>query len=299
MFIAGDACHTHSPKAGQGMNVSMGDAFNLGWKLASVVRGQCRPEILHTYSSERHAVAKELIDFDREFAAMFSAAPSLRTAEDGVDPAEFQRYFQQSWSLHGGHGDEVRPIRARRRPARISTSPRASRSGRDSTRRPWCASPMPSRCISVTWSRRMDAGGSSPSPMNWHRTCRVRASPNCASLLAADSRSPLLRYRSDEMDVDAVVDLRAVVQQGHDSLVIGEMPSILRPNKGRYGLVDYEKVFCPDVKAGQDIFEMRGVDRASGAIVVVRPDQHVAHVLPLDGFDELVEFFAGFMVPVG
>ncbi|MFX6728694.1 FAD-dependent monooxygenase, partial [Acinetobacter baumannii] len=40
VFIAGDACHTHSPKAGQGMNVSMQDAFNLGWKLAAVIRGQ-------------------------------------------------------------------------------------------------------------------------------------------------------------------------------------------------------------------------------------------------------------------
>src|SRR3984885_3467246 len=43
IFIAGDACHTHSPKAGQGMNVSMQDAFNLGWKLASVLRGRCGP----------------------------------------------------------------------------------------------------------------------------------------------------------------------------------------------------------------------------------------------------------------
>ena len=42
VFIAGDACHTHSPKAGQGMNVSMQDAFNLGWKLASVLRGNVR-----------------------------------------------------------------------------------------------------------------------------------------------------------------------------------------------------------------------------------------------------------------
>ena len=54
VFIAGDACHTHSPKAGQGMNVSMQDAFNLGWKLASVLQGRCPPHILHTYSAERH-----------------------------------------------------------------------------------------------------------------------------------------------------------------------------------------------------------------------------------------------------
>jgi phenol 2-monooxygenase len=48
VFIAGDACHTHSPKAGQGMNVSMMDTFNLGWKLASVLRGQSKRALLHT-----------------------------------------------------------------------------------------------------------------------------------------------------------------------------------------------------------------------------------------------------------
>ena len=55
VFIAGDACHTHSPKAGQGMNVSMQDSFNLGWKLAAVLRKQCAPRLLHTYSAERQA----------------------------------------------------------------------------------------------------------------------------------------------------------------------------------------------------------------------------------------------------
>ncbi|MET3155872.1 2-polyprenyl-6-methoxyphenol hydroxylase-like FAD-dependent oxidoreductase [Bradyrhizobium japonicum] len=50
IFIAGDACHTHSPKAGQGMNVSMQDAFNLGWKLAAVLRKQSAPSLLHSYS---------------------------------------------------------------------------------------------------------------------------------------------------------------------------------------------------------------------------------------------------------
>jgi phenol 2-monooxygenase len=57
VFIAGDACHTHSAKAGQGMNVSMADAWNLGWKLAAVLRRRARPELLHTSSAERQAVA--------------------------------------------------------------------------------------------------------------------------------------------------------------------------------------------------------------------------------------------------
>jgi 2-polyprenyl-6-methoxyphenol hydroxylase-like FAD-dependent oxidoreductase len=84
VFIAGDACHTHSPKAGQGMNVSMQDAFNLGWKLAAVLRGRCSPAVLRTYSVERQSVAKELIDFDRKWASMFSAPPKdPRSADRG------------------------------------------------------------------------------------------------------------------------------------------------------------------------------------------------------------------------
>jgi phenol 2-monooxygenase len=72
------------------------------------------------------------------------------------------------------------------------------------------------------------------------------------------------------------------------------MPQLLWPQKGRLGLRDYEKVFCADPEAG-DIFELRGIDRDEGCIVLVRPDQYVAHVLPLDARDELGAFFARFM----
>src|SRR3954454_7287070 len=98
VFIAGDACHTHSAKAGQGMNVSMADTWNLGWKLGAVLRGTAKPALLHTYSAERQNIAQQLIDFDREFAKMFSAHPkgSGQAEEEGIegiDPEEFQQYF--------------------------------------------------------------------------------------------------------------------------------------------------------------------------------------------------------------
>ena len=69
-FIAGDACHTHSPKAGQGMNVSIHDAFNLGWKLSSVLLKKANHSILNTYDQERRAVAKNLIKLDKGFAKL-------------------------------------------------------------------------------------------------------------------------------------------------------------------------------------------------------------------------------------
>jgi 3-(3-hydroxy-phenyl)propionate hydroxylase len=60
-FIAGDAGHVHVPIGGQGMNTGIQDAFNLGWKLAGVVRGDLRAEVLQSYSAERHPVAAGLI----------------------------------------------------------------------------------------------------------------------------------------------------------------------------------------------------------------------------------------------
>ena len=114
VFIAGDACHTHSPKAGQGMNFSMQDTFNLGWKLASVLRGQCSPALLHTYSQERQVVAQELIDFDREWAGLLSEKPRQTAkadadgASEGVDPKEFQKYFERHATFTAGMGTHYR-----------------------------------------------------------------------------------------------------------------------------------------------------------------------------------------------
>jgi phenol 2-monooxygenase len=94
-----------------------------------------------------------------------------------------------------------------------------------------------------------------------------------------------------------VIDVRAVFQQGHRDLSLEAMSPFLTPTKGRYGLRDYEKMFCADGRGNQDIFDMRGIDRERGCAVIVRPDQYVADVIPLDAFDRLSAFFDGFMLP--
>jgi phenol 2-monooxygenase (NADPH) len=68
-----------------------------------------------------------------------------------------------------------------------------------------------------------------------------------------------------------------VFQEGHRELNIDDMPPLLVPRKGRYGLKDYEKVFCPELNSVTNIFDMRSVDRERGCVIVVRPDQYVAH----------------------
>lgn len=72
-FIAGDAGHLHSPAGGQGMNTGIGDAINLGWKLADVVRGRAAATILESYEAERLPFARRLVaTTDRAFGAMIA-----------------------------------------------------------------------------------------------------------------------------------------------------------------------------------------------------------------------------------
>jgi phenol 2-monooxygenase (NADPH) len=299
VFIAGDACHTHSPKAGQGMNVSMQDAFNLGWKLMAVLRGRCSPEILLTYSEERHAVAEELIDFDREFAKMFSAPPrSSPDDTDGVDPAEFQRYFHR-------HGRFTAGVATQYRPSLLTgdvTSQHLAEGFVIGTR--FHSVPV----LRLADARPVHLGHVVEADGRWRlfafadRTPPGHDGSRLAALcrfLAADECSPLVRYTPAGADVDAVFDLRAILQQSHHDLTVQDAPALLRPGKGRYGLIDYEKVFCPDPKRGPDPFDLRGIDRDAGALVVVRPDQYVAQVLALDAHRELTAFFERFMLPVG
>jgi phenol 2-monooxygenase (NADPH) len=108
-------------------------------------------------------------------------------------------------------------------------------------------------------------------------------------------KSPLIRFTPAGDDPDSMIDVRAVFQQGHRDLDVGSLPAVLLPRKGPFGLVDHEKAFCPDPKA-DDVFALRGIDRDRGCMVLVRPDQYVAHVLPLDAHDELADFLSGVLV---
>ncbi|MGW1047848.1 FAD-dependent monooxygenase [Streptomyces sp. NPDC002521] len=65
VLLAGDAAHVHSPFGGQGLNLGLGDAMNLGWKLAAVVRGTAPVSLLDTYTAERHPIGAWVLDWTR------------------------------------------------------------------------------------------------------------------------------------------------------------------------------------------------------------------------------------------
>jgi phenol 2-monooxygenase len=293
VFICGDACHTHSAKAGQGMNVSMQDAFNLGWKLVSVLAGRAAPALLRSYSQERHAVAQELIDFDKAWSRIMASPPRdpARPELGGVDPAELQAYFVKSGRYTAGV--------ATRYPGGTALIAAPTHQGLAT------GFPIGMRFHSAPVVRLADAkpvqlGHVARADAAWRLYAFADASAErlraLAAFLADSSDSPLRRFTPADADIDSVIDLRAIFQQGHREMRLETLPPLLLPRKGRFGLIDYEKVFCPDFKQGVDVFDLRGIDRSQGALVVVRPDQFVAQVLPLDAHAELADFFAGFML---
>ena len=83
--------------------------------------------------------------------------------------------------------------------------------------------------------------------------------------------------------------MKVIYQQDHTGIDIGNVPAVFKPEVGPFKLTYLEKVYGTDPAA--DIFELRGLDRG-GVVVVVRPDQYVANVLPLTATAELAAFFA-------
>jgi phenol 2-monooxygenase len=295
IFIAGDACHTHSPKAGQGMNVSMGDAFNLGWKLVSVLKGQMHADFLRSYSGERQAVAQALIDFDHEWARIMSAPPEVRE-NDGKQLPKFQEYFIE-------HGRYTAGLSVRYSPSRLvgATTYQHLAPGFEVGMR-FHSAPV----IRLADGKPMQLGHVQKTDARWLIFCfspggtteyQINGLTRFSEWLATNPASPVLRFTPKGADPDSVFDLRGVLQAHHHDVDITDLPSALRPSKGRFGLTDYEKVFCVDHNRGADIYEMRGIDRDLGCVVVVRPDQYIAQVLPLDEVETLTEFFNGLFLP--
>jgi 2-polyprenyl-6-methoxyphenol hydroxylase-like FAD-dependent oxidoreductase len=104
VLLAGDAAHIHSPLGGQGLNLGLGDAMNLGWKLAAAVRGDASVVLLDSYMSERHPVGAQVLDWSRAQVLLMRPSPSSRAFEaiirDLIDTRDGATYFaERVWGV--------------------------------------------------------------------------------------------------------------------------------------------------------------------------------------------------------
>ena len=292
-FVAGDACHTHSPKGGWGLNTSLPDTFNLGWKLAAVLQGKSHPKLLQTYSPERRKVAQQLIEADKQLSKLVATSPTAKQSEQQIktDITDIEKFMARQNGFVAGTAIEYFP-------SYICTGQenQTLASGFNIGQRFHSA-----EAIRVSDGRCQHLGHLNKADGRWrlfifgsdqNPTDSTSDSAQLIHFLAKSESSPVIKYTPEGTDIDSVIDVYGVFQQ--QDLAIEEMPGFLWPAKGKYGLNDYEKVFHAD--QDNDIHALRGIDRSRGCMVIVRPDQHIANILPLNAQTELSAFFDEFML---
>lgn len=275
VFITGDACHTHSAKAGQGMNVSMQDGFNIAWKLGAVVSGRSPVSLLDTYSAERQVVAQNLIDFDKEWSTLMA-----KPAEEFEDPKFLEEFYVKTAEFPAGFMTEYQPS--------LITCDGS---------RPELATgfPLGKRFRSAEVARVCDGnpihlGHQATADGRW-RIYVFGADSGASSLddwadwWMTSPDSP--QRHTPAGDTDALFDVRAIYPVAHETVSIPSCPAGFKPLVGKYEIEYWEKIY--GVLPDRSIFEERGIS-SEGAVVVVRPDQYVAGIFGLNDTAQLAAF---------
>ncbi|KAB8078615.1 FAD binding domain-containing protein [Aspergillus leporis] len=290
VFLAGDACHTHSPKAGQGMNVSLQDGYNIGWKLATVLKGLAPPSLLETYVHERQKVAIDLINFDRYFSKLFSS--------DGkVSPTEFQEGFIKSGKYTAGL-----TAKYGKSPITFETD-----SSKQLSTNVVVGMRLPSsQVVRFCDSKPVQLMSALKSDGRWRVMAFAgdisqfenKAKLNALGYYLNSSESPLHRLRSTDADVDSVIEPILVGYGKRHSVELEEFPGCFYPIAGENQIRDLHKIYFDDEsynKGHGRIYDHLGISPEKGAIIIVRPDQYVSAVIGLDDYKQIGQFFEGFL----
>lgn len=315
IFLAGDAVHTHSPKLGQGMNVSMQDSYNLCWKLGAVINGSAKPEILQTYNNERRQVALDLLEVDREIARFYySRKGPVSTDPEKGGTTDFGFIRSKMYEFLAGVGVIYKP------------SMLVSRSNNDTPTNDESPDPQPpiskqSLAPNIKLGTRMPSYKvlNQAEARPGHLADLLKSTGQWRLLIfAGDLQNPtqaqrvqrlgerlasptsLLRtYTPSTQRYDAVIELLTIHAAPRESVSIFDLHDVFHPYDDELGW-DYWKVFVDDVayhEGFDDAYGKYGIDRTEGCMVVCRPDQHVGYIGALEDVDDLETYFEGILVP--
>ena len=315
IFLAGDAVHTHSPKAGQGMNVSMQDCFNLGWKISLVVRGIAQRYILTTYQSERRRIAQDLIDFDHRFSRLFSGRPAKDVRdEEGISMQEFKEVFLRAALFTSGlsvdYGASMLVSKAGEA-AEQGDGTDVGAEGRQVVAKEGLAKnvEMGKRFPSFQVLNQSDS-------RPWHFAQWLKsdgrfrivlfagmvtdaAQKNRVDAFCGQVEQILKRFTPHERPIDSIIEILTIHSAKRTSVeLLNNFPPILHPFSQEQGW-DYNKVFVDDESYHEghgQAYQHYGVDKEKGCIIVLRPDQYVGYVGGLEDLEDLNTYFANILI---
>ena len=321
VFLAGDAVHTHSPKAGQGMNVSMQDTYNLGWKICLVVKGLAKRSILRTYQSERRRVAQDLIAFDHRLSRLFSGRPAKDAADEaGISIDEFKDALEKGNMFTSGvavdYGASIlvaKPVHQRIREM-VPTSGLGSTVSMElleskeltsniklgmrfpsfqvlnqSDARPWHFGQLlrsDGRFRIVVFAGNLKDG------KQWERL------KGFGELLAKPD-SVIRRFTPFAKPIDSVIEILVIHSSPRQEVELLDLHEMFHPFDERQGW-DYEKVFVDDISYHEghgEAYKNYGVDKENGCVVIARPDQHVGWIGELEDIGDIDQYFSKVLVP--
>ncbi|RPD57189.1 hypothetical protein L226DRAFT_511051 [Lentinus tigrinus ALCF2SS1-7] len=290
-FIAGDACHTHSPKAGQGLNASMGDTHNLAWKLAYVLREWAKMSLLKTYETERRKFAQDLIEFDKKWSKLFDGKPWSEDNKSGVTHEEFHGMFTTFGGFTSGIAIHYGPS------AIVNTRYQHLASNLTIGERV-----LPQVFIHAASTIPVEIQDLLPADTRFKilvfaGDLAVEADKARLYALAEELDSPgnfVRRFGRGETGTGKwkVFDVLCFSSAKQDKVDYLYFPPFFRPH--------YSKVLLDDSdlhgRSGGGGYAKYGIDEHAGAIVVVRPDGYVGMVAPLDGVKALNSYFEAFLI---
>ncbi|KAL8693604.1 MAG: hypothetical protein Q9218_001604 [Villophora microphyllina] len=318
IFLGGDSCHTHSPKAGQGMNTAFHDSLNLAWKIHQVEAGFAKNSILSTYESERRPIAELLLDFDVRYAALFSQRiPSVKEAgeasqdHDQGEVNHFVKTFKESQEFTSGYGILYPANEFNWSPSHRASSPHFL--GRRCKLRPGYVMP------SANVTRVVDANVvqlEQEVPLNGSFRIFVFAgSPSSTRQALFDFASNLQRpgsfyaayRRSDEATVSCherhnphslFFTVCTIFAASREDIAVSEMVPLLLVRYSHHIYADDTwDARVPDATASAH--EKMGLEVKKGGVAIVRPDGHVGCAVQLvEGsgtVDALNEYFGAFV----
>ncbi|KIM90285.1 hypothetical protein PILCRDRAFT_812015 [Piloderma croceum F 1598] len=286
VFIVGDACHTHSPKAGQGMNASMNDSHNLVWKITHALRGWADMSLLKTYEYERRKFAQDLIHFDKEFSALFSGKPRTEENQNGVSHEQFSQAFRTFGAFTSGigiHYAESAIVNAKHQSVAkdLIIGQRI----------------IPQILIRVADARPFELQDLLPADTRFKVLIFAGDITNVAQRMKVDKlgeeiskpESFLNKY-SPGGEWKKVFDMLAIVSGKKEQVEYTMLPEFFRSH--------WSKVLIDDVdltgRQGGKAYTSYGIG-PSGAVIVVRPDGYVGFISPFDSIRDVDDYFASFM----
>ncbi|KAF1840866.1 uncharacterized protein K460DRAFT_389409 [Cucurbitaria berberidis CBS 394.84] len=302
VFMGGDACHTHSPKAGQGMNTAFLDAVNFAWKIHHVENGWAPRSLLSTYESERKLIAENLLSFDAKYAKLFSARiPSAGevagASSNESEENEFVKTFKASCEFTSGYGVAYNPNEINWGPEHPAQHPlilqyekgTSQRTGRILT--PATVTRVVDanvvhleQEIPLNGSYRIFIFGGEPSKTSTalrDLASHMSAPASFFSAFLFKDLSTADRYHEHHNPHTSFLSLALVFNSPRSKIYIDEqLPETFARYADHIYADDVWDQRVPDAKAAAHA--KMGLDEVKGGIVVVRPDGYVGVVVKLE-----------------